>query len=153
MLLETRTVEKPWGKDMLPAPFETPAGKREAIIGVRVNDTSSETAMAKAMVTPNEYMKRPTMPAMNATGRKTTMSGTTEAPKGPDLSKGVAETKLEQNQPLLGRVGDDAVMLVRTGDELFAVGGEVVAQPFQADVRDAVAVGIGAADVRRPNAL
>ena len=28
MLLETRTVEKPWGKDLLPAPFKTPAGKR-----------------------------------------------------------------------------------------------------------------------------
>jgi mannose-6-phosphate isomerase len=28
MLLETRTVEKPWGKDVLPPPFEAPAGKR-----------------------------------------------------------------------------------------------------------------------------
>jgi len=28
MLLETKTVEKPWGKDVLPTPFETPAGRR-----------------------------------------------------------------------------------------------------------------------------
>jgi mannose-6-phosphate isomerase len=28
MLLETRTVEKPWGKDLLPAPFATSPGKR-----------------------------------------------------------------------------------------------------------------------------
>ena len=28
MRLTTRTVEKPWGKDRLPAPFETPNGKR-----------------------------------------------------------------------------------------------------------------------------
>jgi mannose-6-phosphate isomerase len=28
MLLETRTVEKPWGQDRLPAPFATPPGKR-----------------------------------------------------------------------------------------------------------------------------
>ena len=28
MILETKTVEKPWGKDLLPAPFETPAGQR-----------------------------------------------------------------------------------------------------------------------------
>jgi len=28
MILETRTVEKPWGKDTLPPPFHTPAGKR-----------------------------------------------------------------------------------------------------------------------------
>ena len=28
MLLETRTVEKPWGRDKLPAPFVAPAGKR-----------------------------------------------------------------------------------------------------------------------------
>ncbi len=30
--------------------------------------------MAMAMVTPNECMNRPTMPAMNATGRNTAMS-------------------------------------------------------------------------------
>ena len=29
MLLETKTVEKPWGKDVLPAPFETPPGKHD----------------------------------------------------------------------------------------------------------------------------
>jgi mannose-6-phosphate isomerase len=28
MLLETKTVEKPWGRDTLPAPFSAPAGKR-----------------------------------------------------------------------------------------------------------------------------
>jgi mannose-6-phosphate isomerase len=28
MLLETKTVEKPWGKDLLPAPFATPPGQR-----------------------------------------------------------------------------------------------------------------------------
>jgi mannose-6-phosphate isomerase len=28
MLLETKTVEKPWGKDRLPPPFATPPGKR-----------------------------------------------------------------------------------------------------------------------------
>ena len=28
MLLETKTVEKPWGRDRLPAPFAAPAGKR-----------------------------------------------------------------------------------------------------------------------------
>ncbi len=28
MLLETKTVEKPWGQDTLPAPFVTPAGQR-----------------------------------------------------------------------------------------------------------------------------
>jgi mannose-6-phosphate isomerase len=28
MLLETKTVEKPWGRDTLPAPFTAPAGKR-----------------------------------------------------------------------------------------------------------------------------
>ena len=36
-----------------------------------VKATSSETPIAKAIVTPNEFMKRPTMPPMKATGRKT----------------------------------------------------------------------------------
>src|ERR1017187_3790587 len=45
--------------------------KREQSIGVRVKETSSETAMAKAEVKPNELMKRPTMPPMKPTGRNT----------------------------------------------------------------------------------
>ena len=45
--------------------------KREHSIGVRVNDTSSETAIANAEVNPNELMKRPTMPPMKPTGRNT----------------------------------------------------------------------------------
>ena len=45
--------------------------KREHSIGVRVKETSSETAMAKAEVNPNELMKRPTMPPMKPTGRNT----------------------------------------------------------------------------------
>jgi hypothetical protein len=48
--------------------------KRAQSIGVSVNETSSETAMAKAAVKPNELMKRPTMPPMKPTGRKTASS-------------------------------------------------------------------------------
>src|ERR1035438_21400 len=36
--------------------------KREQSMGVRVKETSRETAMAKAEVKPKELMKRPTMP-------------------------------------------------------------------------------------------
>src|SRR5450759_2349134 len=42
--------------------------KREQSIGVRVKETSRETAMAKAEVKPKELMKRPTMPPMKPTG-------------------------------------------------------------------------------------
>src|SRR6516225_2927971 len=45
--------------------------KREHSIGVRVKETNSDTAMAKAEVNPKELMKRPTMPPMKPTGRKT----------------------------------------------------------------------------------
>ena len=48
--------------------------KRDESIGVSVKETSSETAMANADVRPNELMKRPTMPPMNPTGRKTASS-------------------------------------------------------------------------------
>ena len=48
--------------------------QREESIGVSVKETSSDTAMAKAIVTPNEFMNRPTMPPMKATGRKTAIS-------------------------------------------------------------------------------
>jgi NADPH-dependent 2,4-dienoyl-CoA reductase/sulfur reductase-like enzyme/nitrite reductase/ring-hydroxylating ferredoxin subunit len=47
-----------------------------------------------------------------------------DAPKlaGPDLSDGVALTDLSEGKPLAGHVGDEGVMLVRRGDEIFAVG-------------------------------
>src|SRR5213082_3165193 len=42
-------------------------------------------------------------------------------PQGPDLSQGVALTDLVDGR-LLGHVGDEEVLLVRRGDEIFAVG-------------------------------
>jgi NADPH-dependent 2,4-dienoyl-CoA reductase/sulfur reductase-like enzyme/nitrite reductase/ring-hydroxylating ferredoxin subunit len=47
-----------------------------------------------------------------------------DAPKvsGPDLAVGVTAAELVEGQPLLGHVGDDAVMLVRSGGHLFATG-------------------------------
>ena len=41
---------------------------------------------------------------------------------GPDLSQGVATTVLVDGAPLLGHVGDQAVLLVRRGSDVFAVG-------------------------------
>jgi len=41
---------------------------------------------------------------------------------GPDLSQGVPEDRLREGEPLLGHVGDEAVVLVRSGGEVFAVG-------------------------------
>jgi hypothetical protein len=46
----------------------------DASIGVRVKLTNSEMAMAKAMVRPKLFRKRPTMPPMKATGRNTARS-------------------------------------------------------------------------------
>ena len=43
-------------------------------------------------------------------------------PQGPDLKAGVAFESLRENSPLLGRVDDEAVVLVRVGGEAFAVG-------------------------------
>ena len=43
-------------------------------------------------------------------------------PSGPDLAAGVAFADLVDGKPLVGHAGDDAVMLVRQGEEVFAVG-------------------------------
>src|SRR5205085_11530376 len=43
-------------------------------IGVSVNDTSNDTAIANDAVNPNDDMKRPTMPPMKPTGKKTASS-------------------------------------------------------------------------------
>jgi NADPH-dependent 2,4-dienoyl-CoA reductase/sulfur reductase-like enzyme/nitrite reductase/ring-hydroxylating ferredoxin subunit len=44
-------------------------------------------------------------------------------PSGPDLSKGVAPSDFT-GQMLLGHVGDDAVLLVRSGSDIFAIGAQ-----------------------------
>jgi apoptosis-inducing factor 3 len=41
---------------------------------------------------------------------------------GPDLAKGVELDTLVEGQPLLGHVGDEAAMLVKSGSDVFAVG-------------------------------
>jgi apoptosis-inducing factor 3 len=43
-------------------------------------------------------------------------------PKGPDLAQGVALGSLADGGMIGGHVGDDAVLLARRGDELFAIG-------------------------------
>ena len=44
--------------------------------------------------------------------------------EGPDLARGVAKSELADGAKLLGHVGADAVLLVRWGDDFFAVGSE-----------------------------
>src|SRR5215468_11073385 len=43
------------------------------------------------------------------------------APAPPDLTAGVAAKTVADRAPLLGKVGDDEVILVRAGDRFFAV--------------------------------
>lgn len=44
--------------------------------------------------------------------------------KGPDLTQGVTIESLVDGRMLVGRVGEDAVLLARRGDEFFAIGAE-----------------------------
>ncbi|HET6149020.1 MAG TPA: FAD-dependent oxidoreductase [Polyangia bacterium] len=50
------------------------------------------------------------------------MGGEQGKPGGPDLSAGVPFADLADGKPLVGHAGDDAVLLVRQGQEVFAVG-------------------------------
>ncbi|HEX6070805.1 MAG TPA: FAD-dependent oxidoreductase [Longimicrobiaceae bacterium] len=43
-------------------------------------------------------------------------------PQGPDLSAGVPLAELREGEPFAAHVGDQAVVLVRRGDEVFAIG-------------------------------
>src|SRR5262249_12922032 len=45
-------------------------------------------------------------------------------PSGPDLTQGIASTDLADGHMLVGHVGDEKVLLVRQGSQLFAVGAE-----------------------------
>ena len=48
--------------------------------------------------------------------------GATSTVSGPDLQHGVAAADLHDDQPLLGHVGDDAVVLVKSGGKIHALG-------------------------------
>ena len=50
------------------------------------------------------------------------MSEDAKTPSGPDLAAGIAFDDLADGAMLQGHVGEDAVLLARRGDELFAVG-------------------------------
>jgi 3-phenylpropionate/trans-cinnamate dioxygenase ferredoxin reductase subunit len=49
------------------------------------------------------------------------MGGENTSPNGPDLAQGVDPASLAESVPLLGRVGDQAVLLVRRGEDILAV--------------------------------
>ena len=40
----------------------------------------------------------------------------------PDLTAGIAEAEIPDDRPLTGRVGDELVLLIRTGDDIHALG-------------------------------
>jgi apoptosis-inducing factor 3 len=46
----------------------------------------------------------------------------THTDKGPDLSRGVPRNQLADGEILLGHVGDDAILLAKSGGDFFAVG-------------------------------
>src|SRR5688572_20177187 len=50
------------------------------------------------------------------------MGGQSSELQGPDLSEGVAFDSLKPGEPLLGHAGDEAVVVVRQGDDVFATG-------------------------------
>jgi NADPH-dependent 2,4-dienoyl-CoA reductase/sulfur reductase-like enzyme/nitrite reductase/ring-hydroxylating ferredoxin subunit len=60
--------------------------------------------------------------AANQPTEETRMSGDQPAPGGPDLTHGIAASDLPEGGMLLGHVGEEAVLLARRGEEVFAVG-------------------------------
>jgi hypothetical protein len=50
------------------------------------------------------------------------MSADQSEPAGPDLTQGVDANQLRDGAMLVGHVGDPAVLLARSGNEIFAVG-------------------------------
>ena len=50
------------------------------------------------------------------------MTEGTSAPSGPDLSGGLDFSQLADGAMVLGRIGPEAVLLVRRGEEVFAIG-------------------------------
>src|SRR5688572_15690269 len=60
-------------------------------------------------------------------------------PSGPDLASGVAATRLADGEMLLGHVGEDAVLLARRGDDVFAIG--AICTHYQGALAEGLLVG------------
>jgi len=67
------------------------------------------------------------------------MSTTSPEPEGPDLARGVPIESLPDGEMLVGHVDDDRVMLVRRGDEVFALGASCT--HYGAPLEDGMVVG------------
>jgi apoptosis-inducing factor 3 len=67
------------------------------------------------------------------------MDGTGEKPSGPDLTHGVALSEVADGAMLLGHVHGEPVLLVRHGNELFAIG--ALCTHYGAPLADGLAVG------------
>ena len=60
-------------------------------------------------------------------------------PVGPDLAQGIAIADLADGATVTGHVGDEAVLLVRRGDEIFAIG--ALCTHYNAPLADGLVVG------------
>ncbi len=67
------------------------------------------------------------------------MGSAAEGPKGPDLAQGIPFASLRDGESLEGHVGKEAVLLVRQGDELFAVGAKCT--HYSGPLADGIVVG------------
>ena len=67
------------------------------------------------------------------------MTAASETPSGPDLTQGVDFAELGRDGKLVGRVGDEEVLLVLRGDEVFAIGAHC--SHYHAPLVDGLALG------------
>ena len=67
------------------------------------------------------------------------MSGESEGPEGPDLTKGVASADLAEGAMLTGHVGEDPVLLARVDGEVFSIGASCT--HYHAPLGDGLLVG------------
>lgn len=67
------------------------------------------------------------------------MSDTATSPQGPDLEKGVKLADLKDDEPKLGHVGEEAVVLVKKGGEVRAIG--AVCTHYSGPLQEGLVVG------------
>lgn len=80
------------------------------------------------------------------------MGGGQKEVSGPDLTKGVAFASLEPGKPVLGHAAGEAVVVVRLGDDVCAIGASCTHYAVATIGRDAVSLGVEAAMERGDDA-
>src|SRR5262245_41137673 len=97
---------------------------RDSDVVLRTSPAAAAEVASPTHIAHNVLRNKNDRPAPIPFTRRIAMTENAKQSPGPDLAAGVAIADIADGAMLQGHVGDEAVLLARRGDELFAVGAQ-----------------------------